>query len=250
MTLDRVTITGADDSVSVQDLAGLTRDWPFVEWGILVSRRQEGTFRYPSEPWLRQLVELAPAHGLRLSLHVCGQWVRDFVQGQPTLAEERPWLWGAFPRVQLNFHAEPHHRTSLFAGAMRGYGRGKQFIFQIDGVNDELFRYARFQHDDIDAVPLFDTSGGAGVVPEHWPSPMLDVEYQGYAGGLGPENVNKELPRIAQVADGQRIWIDMERQVRSDDDSRLNLARCLNVLRRCAPYVQPATLSVAPPVGA
>ena len=31
--LDRVTITGADDSVRPTDLLELSREFPFVEWG-------------------------------------------------------------------------------------------------------------------------------------------------------------------------------------------------------------------------
>ena len=37
MILDRVTITGADDSIHVEQLAELSQAYPYVEWGILVS---------------------------------------------------------------------------------------------------------------------------------------------------------------------------------------------------------------------
>jgi hypothetical protein len=45
--LERVTITGADDSTSIDEMLALSRRFPFVEWGILVSKRHEGSYRFP-----------------------------------------------------------------------------------------------------------------------------------------------------------------------------------------------------------
>lgn len=52
--LRRVTLTGADDTVSPHELAALSARYPFVEWGILVSRcpPEHGRHRFPSLPWL------------------------------------------------------------------------------------------------------------------------------------------------------------------------------------------------------
>jgi len=46
--LDRVTITGADDQTSIAQMAEFSDMFSFVEWGILVSRSQEGAARFPS----------------------------------------------------------------------------------------------------------------------------------------------------------------------------------------------------------
>lgn len=50
--LERVTITGADDSTDISQLVELSQEFPFVEWGILVSRRSEGGPRFPSREWI------------------------------------------------------------------------------------------------------------------------------------------------------------------------------------------------------
>ena len=42
MPLNRVTITGADDNTPVEALNDLAAEFPFVEFGILVSRAREG----------------------------------------------------------------------------------------------------------------------------------------------------------------------------------------------------------------
>ena len=51
----RCTITGADDLVDPDDLVVLSREYPFVEWAILISASRAGTPRYPSSAWLERL---------------------------------------------------------------------------------------------------------------------------------------------------------------------------------------------------
>lgn len=51
----------------------------------------------------------------------------------------------------------------------------------------------------------------------------------GYAGGLGPENINEQLYRISSVAKGP-IWIDMETRVRSQYD--LDFDKVTDVLQK------------------
>jgi hypothetical protein len=57
---------------------------------------------------------------------------------------------------------------------------------------------------------LFDTSGGAGVLPQEWPVPAKDF-WCGYAGGLGPFNVIEQVRKIETVC-AKPFWIDMERR--------------------------------------
>jgi len=255
MRLDRVTITGADDSIAPKALLGLSEDYPFVEWGILVSKTQEGGPRFPTRLWIRELVESAPAD-MKLSLHVCGRWVRRLMVGDDELLRdvgyEAPSLT-RFQRVQLNFHAERHdvlvgEAAALFLRTMPR----QQIIVQMDGTaNEDLLGMLCAR--GVAAVPLFDTSGGAGVVPGEWPRPFPGIEYHGYAGGLGPDTLTRELPRIAEAAvfpspgenpelsrgTDARIWIDMERRVRSADDQQFDLARVRRCLEICAPLVIP-----------
>jgi len=53
MKLDRVTITGADNSVeNMHEIFDLSQQFPFVEWGILVSHSSVGKPRFPSLMWI------------------------------------------------------------------------------------------------------------------------------------------------------------------------------------------------------
>src|SRR5438128_38313 len=131
MNLDRVTITGADDSVRPKDLAPIARDFRFVEWGILASANNMGRPRFPSLDWLQEFALVALGNGWKTSIHLCGRWVRDILMGRMP-QQVMDLLDSGFGRVQLNFHAERNEcDASAFSKALKLIGR-RQFIFQID----------------------------------------------------------------------------------------------------------------------
>ena len=230
--IDRVTVTGADDSIDPMQLISLTERFPFVEWGILLSKSAEGAHRFPSLPWMERLAELPT---FRLSGHLCGFWVRELCAGRLTFAAERPTIAALFQRVQLNFHAMQHLvvRKALIA-ALASWGRD-EYIFQFDGVNNGLMDTAHSA--GVKVAPLFDTSGGAGVEPEVWPKPL--AEYCGYAGGLHPDRLEGQLSRIFGASQNARIWIDVESHVRSNNNSVFDLRKVERFLETAGRFVTP-----------
>lgn len=233
MKLDRVTITGADDSIDPESLAALSIEYPFAEWGILFSRSREGSPRYPTLEWLFRLEGVAKRGPLKLSAHLCGGLVRAVVLAGMLPHRELDFLWPHLERVQLNFHGEYHRACPEFTDLLRKHA-DKSWILQHDGVNDGLIM-AFMAHSDARVYPLFDTSGGAGRLPKEWPKPIWN--YCGYAGGLGPDNLEHELGRIREAAGDARIWIDMETKVRSDDDQKFDLGKVEQCLKIAAPHV-------------
>ena len=81
----------------------------------------------------------------------------------------------------------------------------------MDGVNEHIF--CSLQSAGINAIPLFDKSGGTGVLPDSWPMQQHNL-YSGYAGGLSPENLEQEIPKIFDATCGP-IWIDAETLLRT-----------------------------------
>ena len=73
--LQTVTLTGADDSIRPAELADLSEEFPFVEWGILCSASKAGVPRFPSYKWMTHLRHLAQRGKVRLALHLCGRQV-------------------------------------------------------------------------------------------------------------------------------------------------------------------------------
>jgi hypothetical protein len=241
MRLERVTITGADESVTPEALLRLSQAYPFCEWGILVSATRQGQPRFPSQRWIQALQALAIPARLPLALHLCGRWVTDLLCGHNVL---NPDLLGGFRRIQLNFASQPRplsYDAQLFAAALLPWKR-RQLIFQVGPQQGEdyLEDVGEWGEEPLNCVPLFDASHGTGARASFWPQVMGCREaypLYGYAGGLGPTTLDQELPRIAQAAGDASTWIDMEMGVRSADGQRLDLAKVLDCLELTAPWI-------------
>lgn len=222
--LDRVTITGADDRTSIAEMSRLSEEFPFVEWGILVSKSREGGPRFPSRKWCLGLAVLdTQVDLLNLSMHVCGSWARVAFTGNLQWID-LPAVRSAAQRIQIN-------GTPVQVARFPVADPWQQFIFQHPRSSGYLAA-ARDSH--YDAVPLWDESGGEGVIRENWPAALPGM-YNGYAGGIGPDNVVEIVGKIQAACDGP-FWIDMEGRVRDSDD-RLDMAKVRRVLELCAPFI-------------
>lgn len=239
MNLKKVTLTGADDSIDPKDLIELSKCYPFVEWGILISKSQMGGSRFPSANWLKWLCEeVKRNNSINLSMHLCGRWLRELMLGMDVF-DEIPVPLSLFQRVQLNFHADKLNvdRDKFYRILA---SKDCEFIFQIDG-NDGQGLLEGYFEDHGNASPLFDLSHGAGVSPDQWPVPVYmldDVNHSlhGYAGGIGPGNVLSQLEKIKSVVGDVPIWIDMETKLRTEHDAVFDYSLCRSVLEQCEQY--------------
>jgi len=225
--LNKVTITGADDTTRIEQLVQLSKQFPFVEWGILLSKNSAGTPRYPTSEWLYNLASVKKDEPLlKLSAHVCGHWSRDFIRGGQMVLDDLPHLLYAFDRIQLNFSVY-HDRVNMMELGRIMRQLGHQFIIQIT-ENPSITLIRSLQCLRLDVVGLHDLSGGLGVLPVKWRSPLKP--YCGYAGGLGPDNLRDQLSSIKQVSRDVPSWIDMESNIRTDDRFDLDKVKaCLGI---------------------
>ncbi len=222
--IHRVTVTGADNSVDVSDLTDIAAKYPFVEFGILLSRsRQGGHPRFPSVGWLQEFVAQFEGSGIKCSGHICGRWVTEILGGAvwPTIEFDKisPAIDTVFNRWQLNTHGEHHLWTDALARVLWQRRRlDQKIIFQYDNANtmpiESVFRDG---WDNVEA--LFDLSHGAGVLPQNWPHPLIHIPC-GYAGGLSPENVSDQIAKIAKGVAHRTVWIDAETHLRSNERGR------------------------------
>lgn len=239
MILDRVTITGADDSIDPSALVELSETYPFVEWGILFAKHVKTggvhnavASRFPTHEWVGKLMEVATPE-MKLSAHLCAGWVYDLLAGRYTFGQIQEFDPYRFQRAQINFHGEPIISVRNVA-VMREVNLRTKLLYQCDGVNNDTV---------LDLVlkgmgcPLFDTSSGAGVLPKEWPQ-IWNKTYCGYAGGLGPSNIAEQIAGpIAKATVGGRIWVDLETRVRSDRDRQFDLDLVKTVCKQVAPLV-------------
>lgn len=226
------TLTGIDESVPLDALLEMRRRHPYVEFGVLYSTKQQGIGRYPSLLHIRKLALAAAENkGLNLALHVCGSAVGDLLAERGQVTE----LAQHFPRVQINMIAGAHDLQ--FVCGLLDRMEHQTVITQHNNTNKGLWR--SLSHKANHAV-LFDESGGKGLEPEAWESPLDIVSEKppfvahnptcGYAGGLGPDNIAQHLRLVGKVTHGKPFWIDLESSLRNSAD-RFDLSmaqRCLN----------------------
>lgn len=233
--LQRVTITGTDDKTDISQLLELSDEFPFVEWGILVSSKQEGGQRFPSRKWSDKFIHAVTGTGklrpIAISSHICGRWTReicsDFIAWN-----ELPFIVNFGQRIQINTHAEQLVSNTHLWTNLRNVIH-KEIIFQWDGVNDHL-AFAAKAIDGLKISVLFDTSGGAGILPGTWPKADRRFNY-GYAGGLGPDNIKEQIQLINLAANNYSYWIDMEGRVRTNEI--LDLDKVRKVLEQSKEFV-------------
>lgn len=225
MKLNKIAITGADDSTDPKDLVDISKRFPLVEWGILLSASKEGTPRFPSKQWLDKI--RLDKLDIQLAGHVCGSWIKKLiVNNNPLVFKERPEFIEMFPRIQLNFS----HLYSSEGFLEHLIPFKNQFIFQVNKYKTEKINLTKLAiSKGINASILFDQSGGKGKLPNRWPEyPEI---YAGYAGGLGPDSLEDELPKISQKVSDNFTWLDMESRIRTDDKLDLNKAvKCLEII--------------------
>ena len=220
----RVTFTGADPSCSVDALIGLLEEAPGLELAFLYSETRQGRGRYPPAAWIRETartIEQCIGPG-RVALHLCGRARFRFLDGDPV--DPQLGDLGAFARIQLNGTL-----TREDAGAVDTMLRAhpeRRLIVQYEHSTDLQAALPPFGSA---LEVLFDASGGRGIPRTSWPRP-LEGHLCGYAGGLGADNLARELPRITLAADGAPYWIDMEGKLRDAQD-RFQVQQAKAVLR-------------------
>ena len=214
--IERVTITGADNSVNPKEILGLSLLYPFVEWGILLPfSSYEGTHRFPNKQWFMDFLRLRQESGtpenIRLSAHICPPYSTDMIQYgniDKTLAEMDVVI-SHFGRIQLNVHGIP---ISSYCSDFIDWCKTspQDIILQADGVNNWI----------TSGVPsasiLYDTSSGAGVFSNEWPRHTQTEKPFGYAGGLDIETLPTALVEWFREDDSKLFWIDLETGVRQD----------------------------------
>lgn len=222
MELTKVTFTGIDEKTDLKKIADLQEEYPFAEFGVLVSYDwKENGRRFP-DPVI--LDELEKFH-LNLSVHFCGQSAIDIVKKRFKALELLNGKQRIFRRCQLNLRAADYltHLRKLsplpYIGEvivqMHTPEACRQFL---QGERPKFMSY------------LLDASGGTGTdTPiQIVTSPGVHI---GYAGGIGPANVEEKLRTLLEHPTSDKFWIDMETRVRTDE--WFDLEKIEKVLQIC-----------------
>lgn len=206
------TLVGADDTTSADALWLLSARYSFVEWAIHYNVDEEGCGRYPSFAWISDLIDRIEHAGTgwrpKFALHISGEALDDFIRGVGDVVDAA----GHFDRIQLNLHAT-QMRLSEFAMIFDRW-RHKTIITRHNKQNSHLsILFASLRSHAF----IFDTSLGCGIERLDWPTPLYG-KICGYTGGLGPDNIVDQLPRIYSAAENRPFWIAAEQKMRGADN--------------------------------
>jgi len=253
MLLDAVGFCGVDDSVSEQleELEQLSRDHPWIEWGVLLRPELQGSPRYASDALLRRLGDLARkpddlvsgARPFTLAAHFCGEDCLRVLRGETKRVQELHTLLN-FRRMQINPTVANRAGGWEVVAAANGIREVAvamphvEIMLQVNTETEALHRELFKDNPPKNVSVLFDPSCGMGVAPGNRPPPIPNV-HCGYAGGISPETVTVQLEKIAQACGddaqptSESVWIDMESGIRSvfpDGRDIFDLARIRKVL--------------------
>lgn len=229
MKIKYVTLTGADNRTDISEMKRISEDFEYVEWAILFSQSKVGTSRYPTYEWIDKLANYLSSN-FRLSAHLCGIWAKDACKGNLSFLYDED-IADMFSRIQINLSVDDLRKSlqsenNFFDCALdRPTILGGSYKKANCEMPIDLFTLNN-------VYPLFDCSGGRGILPDEWPKIPLNEQnknmFCGYAGGLGPDNLKEELSKIESVVGDAEIWIDMETKLR--DNEVFDLNKCIKVL--------------------
>lgn len=245
MNIVKVSMIGANEKLPASDIIDFLRAHPQAEIGIGVSR-QKGDFKTPRFDYVMSLMEqynkvYVPGKTGTIALHINGNG-RDGKDGWPYRVSQ-----GYFPAALYEMMHFPDMSIQLnhlgynfdpIGGSHLVYSFDLKFVPKsrlILSYCDKTAKYIQnvikeirgWELMDVECDVLYDTSFGGGKMANKYDAPLYDGVRQGYAGGLGPDNILDELPKIqaAQTNPNAEIWIDAEGKLQNDAKTTLDLTR-------------------------
>lgn len=195
-----ITFTGADEATDLEDLRWLASKG---EVGFLITLTPDGRKRYPRFEWVAKALQ-AINNPYGVALHICGSGAKRMLfEDDEPLAE----LLESVHRIQINGDVSPDQIVDVC--------ERYEWLTVITQHTERSESLAWTPTCDRHSV-LVDSSGGREVLCKHWPS-IQTTKPVGFAGGLGPSNLEVEIPRILKVAK-PGWWVDMEASLRDEND--------------------------------
>lgn len=236
--LRKLGFCGADDSVSPRELALVFNSYPFVEFGILFRPDKEGEPRYATKHWVQELAKVARSSSMTLAAHLCGTRVNEILDGDDSFLSSLYPM--GFRRIQINATAVNGVDTSNLEGSVQTLLQviakyiDLEFIIQKNDETRPLWEGILRSNSGVpkNVTMLVDDSKGTGLLASAWPSPPVEYDI-GYAGGIGPKNIDKVLKDVLIAGNGRDIWIDMESSLRTidkDGNDVFDLSKCFKCI--------------------
>ena len=221
MFLKTIVCSGINENNDIDDAIEFLKKHKNAEFGVQWSPQKAG-YHSPRFEWLKELLSKLNEQKIenKIALHLNEGFVVSFCDGKiPDEISDLLDTGKAVGRLQLNFKIGRETFSSGNVPNMNTLEKTMRavsphaIILSASQPNLPFIHKAYHQQLKFDA--LFDDSFGEGIAPDTRKSPLFEDVFQGYAGGLSPENVAEELKKIGQVAKGN-IFIDAEGKLKQD----------------------------------
>jgi hypothetical protein len=227
MSFQGVTFSGVDESVHPAQLLEIRSHYFPVEWGIRLAKDQEKQPRYPGIDWIRGL---PPASNL--SAHLYGSLAQDFLAGNDAdLIARYGRILPLFRRIQISCEADKIDSKGWGAIADRYKDKSLTIEVCVENPNPAVLgmKLAR-------PFSLIFNRGESGA---QWPKAAKGANGCGYAGGLSPENLSKQLSLLMSAGrQAEYWWIELSTSLRTTESGQdlFSCEICKKVVREIEGY--------------
>lgn len=221
MKLRYITCSDPREDIPVESLLNFMAKYPISEIGV---QAHPGPMSFDNgrNKWFGEIMKKAQnmQTAPNIALHVNYAWCDYMCEG--LVPYELDW-WLRVPNI---YSGQPVvKRIQLNIGDFSNKFDVKKltFLMKRHPKQEFIFPWNERVAKEIDTLKqngakfslLFDGSYGAGIEPEKWQKPVYNDVPNGYAGGLGPDNVAKNLDKInAILPENYATWIDAEGKLR------------------------------------
>ncbi|MDY6408026.1 MAG: hypothetical protein SPL08_04945 [Pseudomonadota bacterium] len=221
MFLKTIVCSGINEKNDINDAIEFLKEHKNVEFGVQCSPKK-ASYHTPRFEWLKELLSKLEKEKIesRVALHLNEGFVVSFCDGKvPNEISDLLKIGTSVGRLQLNFKIGREHFASGTVPHIRTLEKTMKAVAQhpiiLSASQPNLPFIYKAYYRGIDFDVLFDDSFGEGIVPDMRKAPLFEGVFQGYAGGLSPENISEELRKIEKVAKGA-VFIDAEGKLKQD----------------------------------
>ena len=221
MFLKTVVCSGINEKNDIDSAIEFLKKYKAAEFGVQCSPRKAG-YHTPRFDWLKELLYKLKEQKIenRIALHLNEGFVVSFCDGKvPDEVVELLDIGQTVGRMQLNFKIG---REVFASGSVPDIKMLEKTMKTVEAhpvilsaSQPNLPFIHKAYHRGMKFDVLFDDSFGEGVAPDMRKPPLFNDVFQGYAGGLSPENVADELAKIGKVAKGA-VFIDAEGKLKQE----------------------------------
>ena len=221
MFLKTVVCSGINEKNDIDNAIEFLKQYKTAEFGVQCSPKKAG-YDTPRFDWLKELLSLLNKQQIenRVALHLNEGFVVSFCNGKlPDEISDLLTIGNTVGRLQLNFKIGREFFDSGNIPDIKTLNQTMKIVephaIILSASQPNLPFIRKAHHYGMKFDVLFDDSFGEGIAPDTRKAPLFDDVFQGYAGGLSPENIAEELIKIKKVAQGA-VFIDAEGKLKED----------------------------------